>query len=77
MARRTKMTTGSAVSVHGFKWLWGLISVGRFADGTSGHYSTHAPFAIVFFIFRAVWSVFAQVIGTLPAIMAFLWRRPV
>jgi hypothetical protein len=24
-----------------------------------------------------VWSVFAQVIGTLPAIMAFLWRRPV
>ena len=33
-----------AVSVHGISGLWGLLSVGFFADGTYGNYSVEAPF---------------------------------
>lgn len=32
-----------AVSVHGVNGTWGLISVGLFADGTYGNYTTKAP----------------------------------
>ena len=33
-----------AVSVHGISGLWGLLSVGFFADGTYGNYSIEAPY---------------------------------
>ncbi len=33
-----------AVPVHGFNGLWGVISVGIFADGTYGNYSIEPPF---------------------------------
>ena len=33
-----------AVSVHGVGGLWGLLSVGFFADGTYGNYSVEAPY---------------------------------
>ena len=33
-----------AVSVHGIAGVWGLLSIGLFADGTYGNYSIEAPY---------------------------------
>jgi len=59
-----------AVSVHGFNGMWGLISVGIFADGTYGNYSTDAPFATGLLYGGGSGQLIAQVTG---AGVAALW----
>lgn len=59
-----------AVSVHGFNGLWGLISIGIFADGTYGNYSTEAPFAKGLLYGGGVDQLIAQVIG---AVTVTIW----
>jgi Amt family ammonium transporter len=59
-----------AVSVHGVNGVWGLISVGLFADGTYGNYSLDAPFATGLFYGGGTGQLIAQVIG---AGTAALW----
>ena len=59
-----------AVSVHGFNGIWGLISVGIFADGTYGNYSTNAPFATGLLYGGGSGQLIAQIIG---AGVAALW----
>lgn len=59
-----------AVSVHGANGLWGLISVGLFADGTYGNYAVTEPFAKGLFYGGGTGQLIAQVIG---AGVAALW----
>lgn len=54
-----------AVSVHGINGVWGLLSVGLFADGTYGNYSTDAPFVTGLFYGGGIGQFIAQVIGAL------------
>ena len=62
-----------AVSVHGFNGIWGLISVGLFADGTYGNYSTDAPFATGLFYGGGADQLIAQLIGAgAAAVWAFV-----
>ncbi len=52
-----------AVSVHGTCGLWGLLSVGLFADGTYGNYAIEAPFATGLFYGGGAEQLLAQVIS--------------
>lgn len=52
-----------AVSVHGLNGVWGLISVGLFADGTYGLGNTSAPFVRGLFYGGGSGQLIAQVIG--------------
>ncbi|WP_035258767.1 ammonium transporter [Desulfatirhabdium butyrativorans] len=56
-----------AVSVHGVNGMWGLISVGLFADGTYGNYSLEAPFATGLFYGGGIGQLISQVIGVAVA----------
>ena len=59
-----------AVSVHGVNGMWGLISVGIFADGTYGNYLAEAPFVKGLLYGGGAGQLIAQVIG---AAVAGLW----
>ncbi len=59
-----------AAPVHGFNGLWGLISVGLFADGTYGNYSITAPFVKGLFYGGGAGQLIAQLIG---AAVLFVW----
>jgi len=61
-----------AVSVHGLNGMWGLLSVGLFADGTYGNYTTALPHVTGLF-YGGGWDQFiAQGIGALTcAVWAF------
>jgi len=59
-----------AVSVHGVNGLWGLISVGIFADGTYGLYTTEGAHAIGLLYGGGAGQLIAQLIG---ACTAGLW----
>jgi len=61
-ARRVDDPVG-AVSVHGFCGLWGLISVGLFADGTYGLYSLEPPYAVGLFYGGGAGQLLAQLVG--------------
>ncbi len=52
-----------AVSVHGVGGLWGLLSVGFFADGTYGNYSVEAPYVTGLFYGGGGGQLLAQVIS--------------
>lgn len=52
-----------AVSVHGTNGIWGLISVGLFADGTYGNYATTEPFVRGLFYGGGFGQLIAQIIG--------------
>ncbi len=54
-----------AVSVHGVSGLWGLLSVGFFADGTYGNYSVTAPYVTGLFYGGGGGQLLAQVISIL------------
>lgn len=59
-----------AVSVHGLNGLWGLISLGLFADGTYGNYTTELPYATGLFYGGGWEQLAAQAIG---AIVCAAW----
>jgi len=59
-----------AFPVHGINGLWGLISVGLFADGTYGNYTTAMPHVIGLFYGGGVGQLIAQVIS---AVVCFVW----
>ena len=52
-----------AVSVHGAGGLWGLLSVGFFADGTYGNYSVEAPYVTGLFYGGGGGQLLAQIIS--------------
>ena len=52
-----------AVSVHGASGLWGLLSIGFFADGTYGNYSVEAPYVIGLFYGGGGGQLLAQLIS--------------
>jgi ammonium transporter, Amt family len=52
-----------AVSVHGFCGLWGLLSVGIFADGTYGIYTTEAPYVTGLLYGAGIEQLLAQLIS--------------
>jgi Amt family ammonium transporter len=52
-----------AVSVHGICGLWGLLSVGFFADGTYGVYSLEAPYVTGLFYGGGGGQLLAQVVS--------------
>ncbi|MGB9662907.1 MAG: ammonium transporter [Moorellaceae bacterium] len=54
-----------AVSVHGLNGIWGLLSVGLFADGTYGLYSLEPPYVIGLFYGGGLDQLTAQLIGAL------------
>ena len=59
-----------AISVHGIGGIWGLLSVGLFADGTYGNYSLTKPYATGLF-YGGGWGQFiAQAIS---CIVVFVW----
>lgn len=63
-----------AVSVHGTCGIWGLISVGIFADGTYGNYSTDPPFVTGLLYGGGLGQLISQIIGAAVAtIWAFGW----
>ena len=59
-----------AVSVHGANGLWGLLSLGFFADGTYGNYSVEPPFATGLFYGGGGGQLFAQFIS---CVVVFAW----
>ncbi len=59
-----------AVPVHGFNGLWGIISVGIFADGTYGVYSIKPPFVKGLLYGGGTGQLIAQLIG---AVALFAW----
>jgi ammonium transporter, Amt family len=52
-----------AVSVHGINGIWGVISVGLFADGTYGNYTTKAPYVKGLFYGGGADQLLAQLIS--------------
>ncbi|BDC35746.1 MAG: ammonium transporter [Candidatus Methanoliparum thermophilum] len=58
-----------AVSVHGTNGLWGLISVGLFADGTYGYYTTGGAHAIGLLYGGGAGQLIAQVIGACTVVL--------
>lgn len=59
-----------AVSVHGTNGIWGLLSIGLFADGTYGNYTTDGPFVTGLFYGSGMGQLTAQAIG---AAVCFVW----
>lgn len=59
-----------AVSVHGICGVWGLLSLGLFADGTYGNYTTEAPFVTGLFYGGGWEQLGAQAIG---AVVCAAW----
>ncbi len=59
-----------AVSVHGLNGIWGLLSVGLFADGTYGLYTTEGPMVVGLFYGGGAGQLIAQGIG---AAVVFGW----
>ena len=59
-----------AVSVHGANGLWGLLSLGFFADGTYGNYSVEPPFATGLFYGGGGGQLLAQFIN---CVVVFVW----
>ncbi|MDH7578581.1 MAG: ammonium transporter [Bacillota bacterium] len=57
-----------AVSVHGFNGIWGLLSVGLFADGTYGLYSLEAPYVTGLFYGGGFGQLLAQIIGVVAVV---------
>ena len=58
-----------AVSVHGAAGIWGLLSIGFFADGSYGNYTSDAPF--VTGLFYGGWEqLIAQLIS---AVIVVAW----
>jgi Amt family ammonium transporter len=57
-----------AVSVHGFNGIWGLLSLGLFADGTYGNYTTEGPHVIGLFYGGGFGQLIAQTIGVLVCV---------
>ncbi|MDP6126544.1 MAG: ammonium transporter [Dehalococcoidales bacterium] len=58
-----------AVSVHGAGGLWGLLSVGLFADGTYGNYSTEGPFVTGLFYGGGGEQLLAQLISIVVVVV--------
>ena len=58
-----------AVSVHGIGGLWGLLSVGLFADGTYGNYSVEAPFVTGLFYGGGWEQLLAQIISIIVVVV--------
>jgi len=52
-----------AIAVHGLSGAWGLASVGIFADGTYGNYTTDAPYVIGVLYGGGFGQLLAQLIG--------------
>ncbi|MFQ5456210.1 MAG: ammonium transporter [Nitrospirota bacterium] len=52
-----------AISVHGTNGMWGLLSLGLFADGKYGNYTTDAPFVTGLFYGGGTGQLIAQAIG--------------
>jgi Amt family ammonium transporter len=59
-----------AISVHGINGIWGLLTVGLFADGTYGNYTTDLPHITGLFYGGGWEQLAAQAIG---AIVCFTW----
>jgi len=59
-----------AVSVHGVGGIWGLLSVGLFADGTYGNYALTKPFATGLFYGGGWGQLIAQAISS---VVVFAW----
>ncbi len=57
-----------AVSVHAINGIWGLLSLGLFADGTYGNYTTDAPFVTGLFYGGGFGQLIAQAMGALVAV---------
>jgi len=57
-----------AVSVHGINGIWGVLSLGLFADGTYGNYTTDAPFVTGLFYGGGFGQLISQTIGALVAV---------
>ena len=57
-----------AISVHGTCGLWGLLSLGFFADGTYGNYATTEPFATGLFYGGGGGQLLAQFISILVVV---------
>ncbi len=59
-----------AFPVHGINGLFGIISVGIFADGTYGNYTTSAPHVVGLLYGGGFGQLFAQLIS---AVVCFIW----
>jgi len=59
-----------AISIHGLGGLWGLLSLGLFADGTYGNYSLEEPFVRGLFYGGSWGQLIAQLIGIA---VVFVW----
>ncbi len=57
-----------AVSVHGFNGIWGLLSVGLFADGTYGLYALEPPYVTGLFYGGGFGQLLAQLIGVVAVV---------